>query len=155
MIFARFSRIAAMALLISTIGVSAPAQASSAANDQDKAVEAVRQMFVALTNDDAALFNSVTSADFYAFDVGKRFDGNALLQLVKQAHAAGKIYEWKVTEPEVRVDGSTALVTYVNQGSLKSATDLTQLSWLESAVIRKEGGEWRIHFFHSTRVPSE
>jgi hypothetical protein len=104
-------------------------------------------MFVALTNDDAALFNSVTSADFYAFDVGKRFDGNALLQLVKQAHAAGKIYEWKVTEPEVRVDGSTALVTYVNQGSLKNATDLTQLSWLESAVIRKEGGEWRIHFF--------
>lgn len=155
MIFARFARIAAMALLISTIGVSVPAQASSAANGQDKAVEAVRQMFVALTNDDAALFNSVTSADFYAFDVGKRFDGDALLQLVKQAHAAGKIYEWQVTEPEVRVDGSTALVTYVNHGSLQSAAGLTQLSWLESAVLRKEGGEWRIHFFHSTRVPWE
>ncbi|PYI40867.1 MAG: hypothetical protein DMF12_11805 [Verrucomicrobia bacterium] len=29
------------------------------------------------------------------------------------------------------------------------------LSWLESAVLRTENGAWRIHFFHSTRVPSE
>ena len=154
MIFARFSRIAAMALLISTIGVSAPAQASSAANDQDKAVEAVRQMFVALTNDDAALFNSVTSADFYAFDVGKRFDGNALLQLVKQAHAAGKIYVWQVTEPQVYIDGKTAWITYVNRGSVQDAAGKKDLIWLESAVLRKEKGIWRIQFFHSTRASS-
>ena len=68
--------------------------ASASANDQDKPVETVRQMFVALAKDDVDLFKSVTSADFYAFDGGKRFDGDELVQLIKSAHASGKVHAW-------------------------------------------------------------
>lgn len=54
------------------------AGASTAVDDPSKVSEAVRQMFVALTNDDLALFRAVTSADFYSFDAGKRFNGEEL-----------------------------------------------------------------------------
>lgn len=155
MIFSRLARTTATLLLLSAMCLGSSAHAASAVSDKDKAVEAVRQMFVALTNDDADLFKSVTSADFYSFDVGKRFDADELLQVIKNAHAAGRTYVWKVTDPEVHVDGNTALVTYINRGSIKDASGVKELSWLESAVLRREKSAWRIHFFHSTRVPTE
>ena len=46
-----------------------------------------------------------------------------------------------------------AWITYVNRGSIKDASGTKAVSWLESAVLRKENDSWRIQFFHSTRVP--
>lgn len=155
MIFPGRARVAVTVLLLSALRPGVPSHASSAVDDRDAVVEPVRQMFVALANDDPVLFTSVTSADFYAFDVGKRFEGDALLQLVAKAHAAGKVYVWTVTDPDVRIHGDTAWVTYVNRGSIADAAGVNELSWLESAVLRRENGVWRIHFFHSTRVPAE
>ncbi len=155
MIFSRLARITVTSLMLSAMCFGSLAYASSPVNDQNKAVETVRKMFVALTNDDVDLFKSVTSTDFYAFDVGKRFNGDELVQLVENAHASGKVYAWEVTDPEIHIDGKTAWVTYVNRGSIKDAASMKELSWLESAVLRKEKGVWRIHFFHSTRVVSE
>lgn len=155
MILSRSANAAALILLLSALPFGPAARASSPVADSELVVEVVRQMYVALTNDDTELFKSVTSAGFYAFDVGKRFDGDELLQLVKNAHASGRVYVWKVTDHQVHVDGRTAWITYVNRGSVKDATGTKELSWLESAVLRKQKGVWRIHFFHSTRVPSE
>jgi len=81
--------------------------------------------------------------------------GDELMGFVMDGHAAGKVYVWKVTQPQVHVDGETAWITCVNLGSLQDETGKKGLSWLESAVLRRSSGVWRIHFFHSTRVPSE
>ena len=155
MLFSKLLRVTVMTLLLSAISLGSLAHASSPANDQEKIVAAVPQMFVALGADDTDLFNSVTSKDFYAFDVGNRFTAEALVQLVKNAHASGKVYGWEVTDPEVHIDGNSALITYVNRGSIKDSTGVKEMSWLESAVLRKKNGAWRIHFFHSTRVPAQ
>ena len=155
MIFSRLAQAVVVLLLLLAMFCGSLVRASSPADEQDEAVEAVRQMFVALTNDDLNLFKSVTSDDFYAFDVGKRFNGDALLELVKKAHASGKVYTWKVTDHEVKIEGNSALVTYINRGSIRDATSVKEMNWLESAVLRKNNGVWRIHFFHSTRIPSE
>ena len=132
-----------------------PAWVSQPATDQEKVIEAVRLMYVALTNDDLPQFRSVASSDFYAFDGGKRFTGDELMQFVKNAHSAGEVYVWQVTEPQVYIDGRTAWITYVNRGSLQDATGKKDLSWLESAVLHKDNDAWHIQFLHSTRVPSE
>ena len=125
------------------------------ASEEAKIVETVRVMFVALQNDDAGKFRSVTSPDFYAFDVGKRLTGDELIALVKNAHASGKIYLWNVTEPEVHIHGSTAWITYINRGSIEDKSGKQNLNWLESAFFRNENGAWRIHFFHSTRATAD
>jgi hypothetical protein len=147
-------RIAILSILALTLIMSFPSAAQPGA-DEEKVIEAVRLMYVALTNDDLTQFNNVTSSDFYAFDVGKRLSGKELMELVKNAHAAGKVYVWQVTEPHVNINGRTAWITYVNRGSLQDAEGKKDLVWLESAVLRKENGVWLIQFFHSTRVQSE
>jgi ketosteroid isomerase-like protein len=145
---------AATARLFLTLAfVAGAACADTPTSDEDQVVEALRTLYVAATNDDLALFHTVAAPDFYAFDVGKRFEGDALMELIKDLHAAGSVYVWQVTEPEVRVHADTALITYVNRGSVPDASGRKDMAWLESAFLRKDEGRWRIHFLHSTRVP--
>jgi Domain of unknown function (DUF4440) len=148
-------KIASFLLLIIESSLANPSFAAAPTADEARVVEAMRVMYVAATNDDLAKFHSVAAADFYAFDGGKTFSGDALMELIKSAHAAGKVYVWEVTQPQVHIDGSTAWITYINNGSLQDQNGTKKLTWLESAVLRKQQGAWRIHFFHSTRVPSE
>jgi ketosteroid isomerase-like protein len=130
---------------------SANAQ-SSEATEQAKIVETVKAIFAAATTDDLAKFNSVVSPGFYMFDGGARFEGDAIMRLIKADHAAGKIYEWNVTDPDVHIQGDTAWIAYKNKGSVTDANGTQQLEWLESAFLRKETGVWKIVFFHSTRA---
>lgn len=140
-------------LLATAFCFMGPSQASSTNADEEAVVQAMRQMYVALTHDDSAQLRAVTSADFYAFDLGKKFTGDELVAVIKKAHASGKTFVWTVTEPRVRIEGAVAWITYLNLGSVQDAAGKKDVSWLESAVLMKDSGTWRIHFFHSTRVP--
>lgn len=134
--------------------VSAPGAKS---NDDEKAVtEAVRSMFAAFAADDVAKFHEVVAADFYAFDGGEQYKGDELIELIKKAHAGGKTFVWTITEPAVHVEGDLAWITYVNDGSMQDSSGTKKMSWLESAVLGKGDGKWRVQFLHSTRVrPAE
>jgi uncharacterized protein DUF4440 len=127
--------------------------AAAAAVDKVQVSEAISSMFAAATADDLAKFHSIAAPDFYAFDGGKRFTGDALMELIKTLHASGKVYVWNVTEPEVHIYRDIAWISYVNQGSIQDASGITSMTWLESAVLRKENGLWHVLFLHSTRAP--
>ena len=130
-----------------------PPSCPTSATDATQIIDAVKTMFAAATKDDLALFHSVTTKDFYAYDGGKRFDGDELMNLIKQDHEAGVVLVWSVNDPEVHVDCGTAWITYVNKGSFTNAKGTTPIIWLESLVFEKKEGKWRAHFLHSTRVP--
>lgn len=130
-----------------------PLPTTPESSSEAQIIEAMTTMYVAATADDLPKFNTVASPEFYAFDGGKRFTGDALMALIARLHAAGSVYVWRVTEPEVHVHGDLAWITYVNRGSIQDASGTKPLTWLESAILRKEQGRWRIRFFHSTRVP--
>jgi Domain of unknown function (DUF4440) len=66
----------------------------------------VSTIFTTARADDVAKLSSVIAPDFYIFDGGARFNGEALM--AQAQHAAGKRYEWNVTEPDVRISGDTA-----------------------------------------------
>jgi len=151
----RGRRIALCCLVISSFSVFAAEQAPSPSpgSEEARVIEVMRTFYVAATNDDLAKFRTVVTRDFYSYDGGKRFTGDELMELIKQAHAAGKVYVWNVTKPEVRLHGDAAWITYVNEGSVKDASGTKNVTWLESAFLRKEKDGWRIEFFHSTRVP--
>ncbi|HEY5073781.1 MAG TPA: nuclear transport factor 2 family protein [Pyrinomonadaceae bacterium] len=147
--------IATVSLLSSTIAAAAADQSTPPAADQVQVAEAIRSFFAAATADDLEKLHAVTAPDFYAFDAGGRFTRDALMEMIKAAHAAGKVYVWTVNEPEVHISGDIAWITYVNHGSIKDASGTKDVTWLESAVLQKEKGTWRIHFFHSTRAPEK
>lgn len=111
-------------------------------------------MYAALKADDSHGFHAVTTQDFFTFDGGKRFDSDALLNLIKAAHDRGAVYQWTISDPKVEVDCNTALITYTNIGSLTENGATRPLTWLESATLVHDGARWRIRFFHSTRAAS-
>ncbi len=139
---------ATLLLLAATPVAAGPISADDAA-----VIEAIQTMYVAASTDDLAKFNTAASPDFYAFDAGKRFTGDELMALIKKAHADGDVYVWTVNDPEVYVDGNTAWITYVNRGSVTDSSGKQDVTWLESAILRKHDSKWLIHFFHSTRAP--
>jgi ketosteroid isomerase-like protein len=140
--------------LIFSLNVStARAQQKSLTSDQKQVVDTVRTIFTAARADDVAKFDSVIASDFYIFDGGARFNGEAIMAFIKAQHAAGKRYEWIVTDPDVHINGNTAWVAYVNKGTITDASGTVNQNWLESAFLEKQAGSWKIVFMHSTRVP--
>jgi Domain of unknown function (DUF4440) len=147
----------ALGVLLGPLGLltnatSALAACSTSPADAAKVVDAVKILFVAASNDDIAKFHSVAAPGFYAFDGGKRFNGNELMNMVKQVHAAGKVYVWTVTEPDVHVNCDSAWITYLNRGSIQDQAGKHELTWLESAELQRIGGRWRIRFLESERA---
>src|SRR5258705_9991713 len=135
---------------ISTAGT----QARLLTADQAQIVNTVSTIFTAARTDDVAKFDSVIASDFYIFDGGVRFKGDAVMAFIKAQHGAGKRYEWNVAEPDVHIIGNTAWIAYVNQGSITDASGTVNQKWLESAFLQKQAGIWKIVFMHSTRVPA-
>jgi ketosteroid isomerase-like protein len=120
--------------------------------EQSQIVDTVSTIFTAARTDDVTKFDAVIAPGFYIFDAGARFDGDSIMALIKTQHLAGKLYEWNVTEPDVHVSGKTAWVAYVNKGSITDAAGSVNQNWLESAILQKQAGVWKIVFMHSTRV---
>jgi ketosteroid isomerase-like protein len=141
------------ALIFSPNVSTVRAQQNSLTSDQKQVVDTVSTIFTAARADDVAKFDSVIAPGFYIFDVGARFNGDTIMALIKAQHAAGKRYEWNVTEPDVHINGNTAWIAYVNQGSISDASGTVNQNWLESAFLEKQAGGWKIVFMHSTRVP--
>jgi len=125
----------------------------NAGTEEQQIVDTVSTIFAAARTDDVAKFDSVIASDFYIFDGGARFNGDSVMTFIKAQHAAGKRYEWNVTEPDVHINGDTAWIAYVNKGSITDASGAAKQDWLESAFLEKRAGNWKIVFMHSTRVP--
>ena len=144
----------ALALIFSAYVSAAGAQEKRLTAEQTQIVNTVSMIFAAARTDDVARFDSVIASDFYIYDGGVRFNGDAVMALIKSLHAAGKRYEWNVTEPDVHISGNTAWIAYVNQGSITDASGTVSQKWLESAFLQKQAGIWKIVFMHSTRAPA-
>jgi ketosteroid isomerase-like protein len=131
----------------------AKAQKDSSPSDRKQIVMAVNTLFAAIQADDTQQLDSVVTSDFYIFDGGARLNAESLMTLIKAQHAAGKRYEWNVTDPDVHVSGNTAWIAYIDKGSIGDASGTANQQWLESAFLEKQAGVWKIAFMHSTRVP--
>jgi ketosteroid isomerase-like protein len=149
----RIAPLVSILALASYAATASPHSCVSSPADQTQVTETMRTMYAAATADDLAKFHSVAAPDFYAFDNGKRYDGDALMNAVKEFHDKGVVFVWTVTDPHVETTCNFAWITYTNRGSMRGASGTQDVSWLESAVLQKQAGTWRIRFFHSTRVP--
>jgi hypothetical protein len=103
--------------------------------DKTQVVEAMRTMYAA-TADNLAKIHTVAAPDFYAFDGGKRYDGDTLMNMFKSFHTQAYTFVWTVTDPHVEADCHLAWITYTNRGSIQAKSAAAQqTTWLESAVL--------------------
>jgi hypothetical protein len=117
--------------------------------EQTQIVNTVSTIFTAASTEDIAKFDSVIAPDFYIFANGRRFNGDAIMGVIKALHA-GKRYDEHVTEPDIQISGDTAWIAYVKKGSITDASGTINQEWSESAFLQKEEGTWKIVFMHST-----
>jgi hypothetical protein len=140
-------------LLLAPLAHAAGGACKAPASADADVTATLRAMYAAARTDDLAAFHAVTTPDFYAFDGGQRYDGDALMKMVKAAHASGARIEWSVTQPKVEADCRRALITFVNVGSITVHGKTQPVTWLEAAELHRDGTHWRIHFFTSAQVP--
>lgn len=122
--------------------------------DEQDIIQTIEQMYAAVGLDDRARLDDILCRDFHAFENGVHMTGRELLDLMSEHHAAGKRYCWSVTEAQVEVQGNIGVIIYVNQGSIAEAPGANSipLSWVETALLRRDHSGWRVAFLHSTRT---
>lgn len=155
------SRIEVTSALCLLLVSAAPGQASAASDascgPQDKSVvtASLERLFTALEAGDASALSSVLTRDFYAFDGGRRFDRDTLIEATRADQREGKQVSWSVTNPEVHLTCHLAWISYINRGQITSKGSAESITWLESAIAVDERGHWHIAFLHSTRSRGE
>ena len=128
------------------------ASARSCSSDAARAEvsDTIRAFFLALARDDDAALGRLTSSDFYAFEVGKRFTGSELFRIIADAHKTGRTFQWNIGPVDAHVDCSLAFATWENIGASGIAPKLEPRAWLELALLLRQGDRWVIDFLHST-----
>ena len=149
--------IVAPVLAIALIPINLNAQScNSTDTDKTAVTDAVRTLYAGGTVDDMAKMRSVLAPSFYIFDNGHQYSSiDDLMKMVNTFRDQGIKFVWNITNPKVTIDCNTAWITYVNDGSIQlpSSPAPTPTQWLESAILEKQDGTWKLVFMHSTRVP--
>jgi hypothetical protein len=141
---------AALAVLVAA---PAPAQTCRLSRADVAEVErSVRALFDALAKDDRAAYQRAITADFWTFDAGERMSAAQLFDLVEGAHKKGRVINWSIGPVAVRGGCDLAWAAWENDGTAGTATATMPRRWLESAVLRRSAGGWRVEFLHSTSV---
>ena len=113
---------------------------------------AIRRFFDALVRNDEAELVSLVAADFVLFENGEVW---SLQKLIEEIFGSGK-RTWVLSDLKVVHDGDVAHVMYRNRGSLmRQNQPPRRREYLESALLLKASGRWRIQFLHSTRITRE
>ena len=115
----------------------------------------VHAFFDTLRKEDKAAFQRLTTSSFTSFDVGKRYVGTELVDVVRDAHARGVQLNWSVGQLDTKVGCDVAWSAWENVGSAGVPPDVKPVRWLESAVLVRQNGEWKVDFFHSQRAAAE
>lgn len=142
------------------LAVTVPAQASASecADPATAPIEierAIHDFFDALREENKAPFKRLTTASFYAFDVGERFPDTTLADAVRSALDSGVEINWVLGPMDTKVRCNVAWSQWENIGSAGTPPDVQPVRWLESAVLVHEDGRWKLDFFHSQRANPE
>lgn len=129
---------------------SALAQPCASPAAAQEVSETIRAFFAALAIDDDEAVRSLTTPNFYAYEIGKRYTGPELSKLIGDAHKSGRVMQWNIGQVDARVDCNLAFAAWENIGAAGTAAKLEPRAWLESASLLRQGDRWVIDFLHST-----
>lgn len=142
-------------ILAISLGSAAHAACEGRPTDKADVAAAVQGFFDALGVGEAGRLAETTTADFYAFDVGKRYTGPALAAVIAEAKATASVPVWSLQDMDIRLGCDTAWAAWINRGSVGPRERPTPIVWLESAALRRVDGRWRLEFLHSSRAAAD
>jgi hypothetical protein len=144
-----------IALMLTQAAQAEPASCPEPEQARAAVEQTIRDFFDALRGEGGASFESLTTRRMYSFDVGARFEGRALADVVTGALEDGVEINWNLGPMDTKVRCDVAWSAWENKGSAGTPPDIQPVRWLESAVLVHEGGRWKIDFFHSQRASED
>ncbi|XXX80668.1 nuclear transport factor 2 family protein [Sorangium sp. So ce134] len=115
----------------------------------EKLKAVVVSYFDCVTRKDFARMKTLTTPDFIIYENGKVMDNDGLIEIIKGSPIAKATFS--LDDVRVNVDNNSGTMIYINHGKFaKDDASATTRDFLESAVFKKVGNEWKLHFVHST-----
>ncbi|WP_226668328.1 hypothetical protein [Microbulbifer aggregans] len=112
----------------------------------------VVKLFSALSDANHSGMRSAVTDNFTLLEHGEIWDMNTLTNLVKPSKKQRKNF-FSIISSETM--GNSAFINYWNKAEVHDGDSKTEYIWLESVVVYKVNGEWKLQQMHSTRVEAE
>jgi len=90
------------------------------------------------------------SDDFILLENGEIWTIDTLANKLSRPKPEGYLRKNSFDFLSTKIDKNRAYVYYKNTAEISSKTRNTTIKWLESAILRKEKGRWRMELMHST-----
>ncbi len=137
-----------IALMCAALAVSCSPSASTDA-DLRKAQLVLRGYSDAISRWDYAEMRRLCSPGFRLFEDGEIWTVDDHVAFLRRYEGKASI-AYEFTEATGAVDGNVAWFTHRNSAKAQIEGKAISFEWIESAVLRKTNGEWRLVLLHST-----
>jgi len=112
--------------------------------------QVITRFFDALSVTNIPLMKAEVSDDFILLENGEIWTIDTLANKISRPKPEGYLRQNSFDFLSTKTDKNRAYVYYKNKAEISSKTRNATIKWLESAILRKEKGRWRMEFMHST-----
>jgi hypothetical protein len=113
---------------------------------------ALDRFFAAISRFDYRALRAAGTSDYVLIEDGLVWTMDSLVSTVQDLQKGGLTIAYTLEDFRPTIAGPAAWATYRNRGILSGPKGADTLRWVESVVVRNEGGVWKLALLHSTRV---
>ncbi len=88
--------------------------------------------------------------DFILFESGQVMNVEEFIKFITAFEGSSSTYKFE--DVKTNVEGSVAWMSLRNKAVMTMGEQVINLDWLESAVLKKQEGVWKLAFYHSTTI---
>src|SRR5215203_1954438 len=136
-------------LFLFTVGFSLTAFCQK---EKDSIEASISRFFDGLSEINPDKLKAYATADFILLEEGQVWNMDTLITRVTAPRNPGMRRINKFEFIKTEQTGNIAWVSYHNTADFSLNEKQQRVQWLESAVLRKESGRWKIKLLHSTRI---
>jgi len=112
--------------------------------------QVITRFFDALSLTNIPQMKAEVSDGFILLENGEIWTIDTLANKISRPKPEGYLRQNSFDFIETKIEKNRAYVYYKNKAEITSKTRNATVKWLESAILRKEKGRWRMEFMHST-----
>ena len=112
--------------------------------------QVITRFFDALSVTNIPQMKAEVSDDFMLLENGEIWTIDTHANKISRPKPEGYLRQNSFDFLSTKIDKNRAYVYYKNKAEISSKTRNATIKWLESAILRKEKGRWRMEFMHST-----
>ena len=112
--------------------------------------EVIRSFYDAATTHNFQGIRDVCTDDYILFESGQVMNVEDFINFITPFKGATMTYN--LEDVKVNVEGSVAWVRLRSKAKMTMGEQVMDYEWVESGVLKKQEGIWKIAFYHSTTV---